>query len=69
MSHATHATLGLLVDRWVSDPAFRAALARDPRAATREAGLELNEMELELLANVDWECSDAALEARLSASC
>lgn len=61
--------LGRLVDRWVSDPSFRTALAQDLRGALCDAGLEVNETELSLLSNVDWDCSDAALEARLSASC
>ena len=60
--------LGRLVDRWVSDPTFRMALAQDVPGTLRRAGLELNDAEIGLLSTVDWTCSDAALEQRLSSA-
>ena len=55
-----------LIDMWTNEPAFRLALRRDPDAALREAGLELDEEEMAALRKTDWSLSDEALELRLS---
>jgi putative modified peptide len=55
-----------LIDRWISDEAFRTALQRDPQAALRDAGISLAPDEQEALKAVDWSHSDDELTARVS---
>jgi len=48
-----------LVGRWISDPAFRAEVDRDPRAAARRGGIELSEREWALLRRTgEWLLAD-----------
>ena len=55
-----------LIDRWISDEGFRAALQSDPEAAVRDAGIRLAPEEQEALKAVDWSHSDDELTARVS---
>jgi hypothetical protein len=55
-----------LIDRWVSDPAFRAAMRANPEAAARAAGVALTADERAALGSTDWGQSDDQLMARLS---
>jgi hypothetical protein len=45
----SHDAVADLVDRYLNDPAFRAAFARDPDAAVAAAGFELDADELAAL--------------------
>jgi hypothetical protein len=55
-----------LVDRWVSDPAFRAAMRANPEGAARAAGVTLTADEREAMRSLDWGQSDDQLTARIS---
>jgi hypothetical protein len=55
-----------LIDRWISDEGFRAAMQRDPETAVRDAGIRLAPDEQEALKAVDWSLSDDELTTRIS---
>jgi hypothetical protein len=55
-----------LIDRWIDDNGFRAALQRDPGAAVRAAGVSLTQDEHTALRAIDWGQSDDELTARVS---
>jgi putative modified peptide len=55
-----------LIDRWIDDNGFRAALQRDPEAALRAAGVSLTKDEQAALRAIDWAQSDEQLTARVS---
>jgi predicted unusual protein kinase regulating ubiquinone biosynthesis (AarF/ABC1/UbiB family) len=55
-----------LLDRWISDNGFRAALQNDPARAARDVGVSLTSEEEEALRAVDWSQSDGDLTARVS---
>jgi hypothetical protein len=57
-----------LIDRWMTEPTFRAELRADPVAAARRIGAPLTTEELTALRNVDWSLSDDELQARYSKS-
>jgi predicted ribosomally synthesized peptide with nif11-like leader len=57
-----------LIDRWMNDPAFRAAVREDPEGAVRDTGLELTADELAAVQGVDWSLSDEELSSRASKS-
>jgi predicted ribosomally synthesized peptide with nif11-like leader len=57
-----------LIDRWMNDPAFRAAVRQDPEGAVRGTGLELTADELAAVQGVDWSLSDEELSSRASKS-
>ncbi len=42
-----------LVQRWMDDPAFRAAVRQDPEGAVRDTGLELTADEWAAIRSVD----------------
>jgi hypothetical protein len=55
-----------LLDHWISDSRFRAALLNNPTAAARGIGVNLTSEEEETLRAVDWGQSDGELTARVS---
>lgn len=55
-----------LIERWMDDPAFRAAVRANPEAAVRSTGLELNADEWAALHALDWSLSDEELTTRAS---
>ncbi len=55
-----------LVDRYLSEPAFRAALQQDPEGTVRRSGIALNEDELAALRSIDWSLPDEELQARVN---
>lgn len=57
-----------LVEKWMEDASFRAALRKDPEGAIRGTGLELTAEEWAAVRNIDWSLSDEELTARRSAS-
>lgn len=63
-----HKNVEVLIGRLATDPELRLRFAREPRAALREQGLELTELELVALAATDPEAFRAlatALDGRL----
>ena len=54
----SHEALGKLLDRWIAEPEFRAAVKENPLAAIAAAGVTLNEEEQAAVAAVDWSLSD-----------
>lgn len=61
-----HSAVQTLVDRWLTDHAFRNALRANPESAVHAAGIELDQDELAAVRSMAWDASDAELEARLS---
>jgi len=57
-----------LMDRWINEPAFRAAMRNDPEATTRGSGVELDADEWAALRGMDWTLPDAELQVRMSKS-
>jgi predicted ribosomally synthesized peptide with nif11-like leader len=53
-----------LVERWMEDQAFRAAVRKDPEGAIRATGLELSADEWAAVHKLDWNLSDEELTAR-----
>ncbi len=60
------ANIDALMDRWMNDLGFRAALRRDPEGAVRTAGFTLSEDEAAALRSIDWSLTDEQLAARVS---
>jgi len=56
-----------IVDRYVSDEAFRVEVRADPEGAIRSAGFELDDEERALLESIDFSQTDEQLAARMSA--
>lgn len=61
-----HETLGKLMDRWSSDPQFRAAVRADPEGTIAGTGLQLSEEEMAAVQAVDWSLDDQELVGRVS---
>jgi hypothetical protein len=59
-------SMGKLLDRWVADANFRSAIRRDPEAAIKQAGIELDTDTLAAVRNIDWTLPDEELQARVS---
>jgi hypothetical protein len=57
-----------LLDRWMDDTNFRAAVRSNPEAAVRATGIELNDEEWQAVRAVDWSLSDEELTTRANKS-
>ena len=57
-----------LVERYMADADFRAAVRKDPEGAIRAAGLELSDAEWAAVRSFDWNVSHEELMARASKS-
>ena len=55
-----------LLERWMEDPGFRAAVRTDPEGAIRATGLELTTDEWAAVRSLDWSLSDDELTVRAS---
>jgi hypothetical protein len=62
----SRAAIGTLIDRWLNEPEFRAAVRVDLQAAVRDSGAELNAEEWAALREIDWNLPDEELNSRLS---
>jgi hypothetical protein len=62
----SRAAIGNVIDRWLNEPDFRAVIRRDPEAAVRAEGVELDPDEWAALREVDWSLPDEELNSRLS---
>ena len=60
---------GVLIERWIEDPAFRERMRSDAVAAATELGaedgVELSDEDREYLAALDWTLADEELEPLL----
>lgn len=63
---ATEKEIYELIGRIVADPAFRADVLKDPEKATKDAGFDLTEKQLEGLKATDLKAISADLDDRLS---
>jgi hypothetical protein len=61
-------SVSTLIDRWVEDAEFRAALRSDPDGTIAATGLELDAEERAAIAEMDWSSTDAELADRISKS-
>jgi len=64
----SYEAIGQLIDRWMNDASFRAALRVDAEAAVRQVGIELDPDAQAALKSIDWSLSDADLMSRVSAA-
>ncbi len=62
----SRASVEELVERWLEDPAFRAAVRQDPEGTVLATGLELDADEWAAIRSIDWSLSDAELSSRVS---
>lgn len=62
----SYASMGQLIDKWLTDVTFRNLLRKDPQGAIRESGVSLTEEEWEAFRAIDWKLSDEDLKARVS---
>jgi len=53
-----------LVERWMEDTSFRAAVRANPEAAIRSTGMDLSQEEWAAVRNFDWSASDEELTTR-----
>ena len=64
----SRASVELLLDRWMNEPAFAVQLRKDPEGTVRAMNVELSEDEWAALRRVDWRLSDADLKLRARAN-
>jgi hypothetical protein len=64
----SRASVQLLLDRWMNEPAFAAQLRKDSEGTVRAMNVDLNEDERAALRRVDWNLSDAELRLRARAN-
>ena len=63
----SRAAVETLIDRWMNEPDFRAALRKDADAAVHASGVELTSEEWDALRRIDWTLSDEELQTRVNA--
>jgi len=63
----SRAAVETLIDRWMNEPDFRAALRQDAEAAVRSSGADLSAEEWDALRRIDWSLPDEELQARVNA--
>ena len=64
----SRAAVETLIDRWMNEPDFRAALRYDAETTVRATGADLNGEEWDALRRIDWSLSDEELQARINAA-
>jgi hypothetical protein len=57
-----------LMDMWLNDEAFREEVRKNPEAAIRARGYDLDEDEWSAVQSIDWDISDQELRERVSKS-
>ena len=63
----SRAAVETLIDRWMNEPDFRAALRQDAEAAVRTSGADLSAEEWDALRRIDWSLPDEELQSRINA--
>ena len=62
----THKGVDQLVQKYLSEPGFKAKMQKDPEAAVKSAGISLNAEEWATVRNVVMNISDDALRQRIN---
>ena len=62
----SRAALEQLVQRWTTDPAFRAQIHQDLEGAVERAGYDLDEDEWAIVRDTDWSQPDQELRTRMA---
>jgi hypothetical protein len=62
----TSQALEHIMERYTTDPAFKAQLQADPEAATKAAGIALDDEDRAALRGLDFSLSDQELQQRVS---
>lgn len=62
----SYEAVGKLVDKWMTDAAFREAVRKNPKEAVRGTGVALTQEEWQALEQMDWNVSDEELKIRVS---
>ena len=55
-----------LMDRWMNDESFRAAIRKDPKGTIAATGYQFNDAQWKAFNAIDWGQSDEELTARAS---
>lgn len=55
-----------MIDLWMNDPGFRAALRENAENTVHKMGFQLDEEEWKVIKNIDWKLSDEDLKSRIS---
>lgn len=55
-----------LMDKWMNDEGFRAAVRKDPEGTVKATGVTLTDDQWKALRAIDWSKSDEELTARAS---
>ncbi len=63
----SRAAVETLIDRWMNEPDFRAALRQDAEAGVRGTGADLGTEEWDALRRIDWSLPDEELQSRINA--
>lgn len=62
----SYSDIGKLIDRWLADTDFRAAVRKSPEDAVKKAGVNLSTDEWAAFRHVDWSLTDEQLRERAS---
>lgn len=63
----SRAAVETLIDRWMNEPDFRAALRQNAEGAVGASGAELSTEEWDALRRIDWSLPDEELQSRINA--
>ncbi len=55
----------MVLERWTEDESFRLQMRRDPKAAVRSIGADLDEEQLQYFESIDWSLPDEQLQPLL----
>lgn len=58
--------IGQVIDHWMEDADFRAAIRANPEKAVAALGLPLTDDDRKTLKNIDWSLTDEQLQSRIS---
>lgn len=58
--------VGKLIDRWMTDSAFRAQMRNDPEGTLKASGAKCSAEEMTAFRQIDWKLNDEELKSRVS---
>lgn len=62
----SYATMGQLIDKWMTDGEFRKNFRKDPEEAVKRCGVTLSPDEWTAVKQIDWSQSDEQLKTRIN---